>query len=113
MTAVRAKLSFAIVILAMAIGVYLLLGEALFDQRIEFRLASAAAGPMEHPIFLEIVPLTLARRVIHEGHDPQQVMACQRLEHLDHMGRADLAAEMEMVIRLECAGCHRVAECFD
>ena len=72
-------------LLPVLVGVDLLLLDAPLDQRLEFFFAGLGPAAVDGSIFVDVVPLALPRRVIHERDQLQIGLLQQRLEHLDHM----------------------------
>jgi hypothetical protein len=74
------------------------------DQRVELRLGEPVAPPVVFAVLRHVDELALARRVVHQRHEPHHRIVRERDEVLHHQRGAHLAAHVEVVIGPEEPG---------
>ncbi len=84
-----------------------------FDERLRgFFVGELAVPFLKAAPLLAVVPLPLARRVIHHRCEAQHRMRAQRVEHFDYIGGRDLAAQMQKMIGAQQLALRKARERF-
>ena len=81
-----------------------LLAHPARQQRLELRLGLDVTAKREAAELVDVLPLALARRVVHERDHAQRRLCHQRLEQLEHMRVGDLQPQMQEMLGFEGAG---------
>ena len=89
---------------ALPLGMLALLPHPARDQGLELLLAADVAAEAEGAEPVDVVPLPLAGRVVHERDEAQGRLGHQRLEQPEHVRVDDLQAQMQEMVGLERPG---------